>query len=94
MDRLNSKPQIFDFSGNIDALNGKYIIAANSNSTGTLPRGIGGNGYVIIGESSITETGLRYGIQLAVSFGSNKIAIRNANYSNESNAKYSDWRYI
>lgn len=92
--KQNSKPQIFEFVGNIDALNGRYITVANSYSTGALPIGLGGNRYVIIGDSDITETGFRFGIQLAVSFGSNKIAIRNANYSNEGNAKYSDWRYI
>lgn len=82
------------FKGDIDTLSGQYIIVADAFATGTLPTGIGGNRYLIIGDASLTDTGLRYGIQMAISFGSNKIAIRNADYNGEGKGKYSAWRYI
>lgn len=91
---LNSKPQIPVFKGNIDTLDKRYIVVADVDATGTLPSGIGGNRYVIIGESSFISGGLQYGIQMAISFGTNRIAIRNANYNSDAKGKYSDWRYI
>lgn len=59
---------------------------------GTLPTLIlGGNTFLLIGFSNIVNQKPRYGVQLAVSFGSNKIAIRNAQYI-EGGGNWSAWR--
>lgn len=95
INELNSnQPQIIEFSGNIDSLNGRYIVVANANSTGTLPTDLSGNRYLIICDSVISPNGIIYGVQMALSFGSNKIAIRNCGFNNAGSASYSSWRYI
>ena len=91
---LNSKPQINEFSGNIDSLSGKYIVVANSYATGTLPKNLSGNRYFIMGDSLITSNGIIYGIQMAICFGSNSIAVRNSNYNLDGSKSYGEWRYI
>lgn len=63
---------------------------------GTLPTSaslIGGNSFLLIGFSNIVNQKPRYGIQIAVSFGSNKIAIRNAPYV-EGGGNWTNWRAI
>lgn len=94
INELNSKPQINEFSGNIDSLNGKYIVVANSYATGTLPENLTGNRFFIMGDSLITSNGIRYGIQMAIGFGSNSIAVRNSNYNPDDSKSYGEWRYI
>lgn len=92
--KQNSKPQINEFSGNIDSLSGKYIVVANSYATGTLPKNLSGNRYFIMGDSLITSNGIIYGIQMAICFGSNSIAVRNSNYNLDGSKSYGEWRYI
>lgn len=94
INELNSKPQINEFSGNIDSLSGKYIVVANSYATGTLPKNLSGNRYFIMGDSLITSNGIIYGIQMAICFGSNSIAVRNSNYNLDGSKSYGEWRYI
>lgn len=94
LNELNSKPQINEFSGNIDSLSGKYIVVANSYATGTLPKNLSGNRYFIMGDSLITSNGIIYGIQMAICFGSNSIAVRNSNYNLDGSKSYGEWRYI
>lgn len=92
---LNGKTLLNEYKGNIDELNGKYLIVANSYATGTLPIELAGNRFIIIGDTIIKgSVGIIYSIQVAVSFGSNKIAIRNCPYSEDSNGEYSEWRYL
>lgn len=94
LNELYSKPQINEFSGNIDSLSGKYIVVANSYATGTLPKNLSGNRYFIMGDSLITSNGIIYGIQMAICFGSNSIAVRNSNYNLDGSKSYGEWRYI
>lgn len=94
LNQLNSKAQIPEFSGNIDSLNGRCIVVANAKSTGTLPKGLSGNRYLIMCDSVVGPNGITYGIQLAVSFGSSNIAVRNSNFNGNGSKAYRDWRYI
>ena len=94
LNKLNSKPQINGFSGNIDSLSGTYIVVANSYATGTLPKNLSGNRFFIMGDSLITSNGIIYGIQMAICFGSNSIAVRNSNYNLDGSKSYGEWRYI
>lgn len=94
INELNSRPLISEFGGNIDKLGGRYVVVAIAGATGTVPSELGGNRYVIIGETNFVTNGIQYGVQMAISFGDSKIAIRNANYSADGNGKYSSWRYI
>ncbi len=92
---LNGKTLLNEYKGNIDELNGKYLVVANTYATGTFPSEFNGNRRIIIGDTSIKSSGnIQYGVQVAVSFGSNKIAIRNCPYTADATAKYSEWRYI
>lgn len=92
---LNGKTVLNEYKGNIDNLNGKYLIVANTFAAGTLPTGLMGNRFIIIGDTAINSFGgILYSIQVAVSFGSSQIAIRNCSYSNDANSKYSEWRYL
>lgn len=94
INELNSKPQIIEFSGNIDSLNGRCIVVANVHATGTLPTGLFGNRYLIICDSVISSNGIIYGVQMALSFGSSSIAVRNCNFNNAGSTSYDSWRYI
>lgn len=94
LNELNSKPQINEFSGNIDFLNGRYIVVANSRATGTLPKNLSGNRFFIMGDSLITSNRIIYGIQMAIGFGSNSIAVRNSDYNLDGFKSYGEWRYI
>lgn len=94
INELNSKPQINEFSGNIDSLNGRYIVVANSYATGTLPKKLSGNRYLIMCDSVVSPNGIIYGIQLAISFGSSNIAVRNSDFNGNGSKAYGDWRYI
>ena len=84
---------------NIDTINNDkgYILRCQTNTLqGTLPTSaslIGGNSFLLIGFSNIVNQKPRYGIQIAVSFGSNKIAIRNAPYV-EGGGNWTNWRAI
>lgn len=92
---LNGKTVLNEYKGNIDDLNGKYLVVANANATGTFPTEFNGNRRIIIGDTSINSSGgIQYSIQVAVSFGSNKIAIRNCPYTAGATGKYSEWRYL
>lgn len=59
---------------------------------GTLPTTVlGGNAFLLIGFSGMVNQQPLYGVQLALGFGSNKIAIRNANYATGGSV-WSAWR--
>ena len=90
----NSKSPISIFKGDIDFLNNTYALVANAEASGTLPEKIGGNRFLIIGDTLKHDNGLVYGVQLACGFGSNKLAIRNCYYNKEATSDYTDWRYI
>ena len=85
---------------NIDRINNGvgYIYRCGTTTgtfNGTSPTGIlGGNAFLLIGFSVVFDSGLvQYGVQLAIGFGSNKIAIRNAPY-NVSGGSWGAWRGI
>ena len=83
---------------NIDKINNAsgYILRCLANYIeGTLPTTVllGGNGFLLIGFSDMTNQKLTYGVQMAIGFSSSKIAIRNANY-NASGSVWSEWRAI
>lgn len=86
--------KIPEFFGNIDKINNTSIVAATNQSSGTLPKKIGGNRYVIITDAGFDESRLIYAVQFAVGFGSSTIAIRNCSFTTTGNGKYSEWRYI
>lgn len=67
----------------------------SSYTEGTLPTTVlnGGNGFLLIGFSGIYNQQPLYGVQMAIGFSSNKIAIRNANY-NASGSTWSAWRAV
>lgn len=67
---------------------------ANAKSTGTLPKDLSGNRYLIMCDSVVGPNGITYGIQLAVSFGSSNIAVRNSDFNDNGSKAYGDWRYI
>ena len=54
---------------------------------------IGENAFLLIGFSDIVNQKPRYGVQLAVGFASNKIAIRNAPYTPDG-GRWSAWRAV
>lgn len=61
---------------------------------GTSPTSVlGGNAFLLIGFSNIVKEMPRFGVQLAISFNTNKIAIRNAKYI-ESGGSWSAWRAV
>ena len=72
-----------------------YILRCESTYLqGTSPTTvIGENAFLLIGFSNITNQKPRYGVQLAVGFASNKIAIRNAPYV-ANGGSWSAWRAI
>lgn len=82
---------------NLDTINhaGGYILHCQTNYLqGTLPTSvIGGNSFLLIGFSNMVNQKPRFGVQLAIGFGSNKIAIRNAQYT-EGGGSWSGWRAI
>ena len=86
------------FKGNIDEINNSnayFIRCYVPEISGTLPTtAIDGNTFLLIGFSyCVSNLKVAYGVQLAISFGSNKIAIRNAPY-NANGGKWNDWRAI
>ena len=84
---------------NIDELyNDKgYMYRISSGETGfsgTAPSGIGGNAFILLGFSNLQSAGhVRFGVQVAIGFGSSKIAIRSNNY-NASGAAWNEWKYL
>ena len=70
---------------NLDTINhtGGYILYCQTTYLqGTLPTSvIGGNSFLLIGFSNMVNQKPRFGVQLAIGFGSNKIAIRNTQYT-------------
>ena len=82
---------------NIDTIqnqNGYILCCQNTYLQGTSPTTvIGGNTFLLIGFSSIVNQKPRFGAQLAIGFGSNKIAIRNAQYT-EGGGSWSAWRAV
>ena len=86
------------FKGNIDKINNSnayFIRCYVEDVSGTLPITVlGGNSFILMGFSTITSNSkVMYGIQLAIGFGSNKIAVRNVNY-NVDGASWNAWRDI
>lgn len=98
LNELDSKKavpgEIPEFFDNIDKINNTSIVIATNQSSGTLPKKIGGNRYVIITDALVNESGLIYAVQFAIGFGSSIIAIRNCDFTAARNGKYSEWRYI
>lgn len=94
LNKLNSKPQITEFSGNIDSLNGRCVVVATANATGTLPKDLSGNRFLILCDSVVNPNGIIYGVQMALSFGPSNIAVRNCDFNNVGSASYGSWRYI
>lgn len=82
---------------NIDTIENSigYILCCQNNYLqGTPPTSVlGGNKFLLIGFSSMINQKPRFGVQLAIGFGSNKIAIRNAQYT-EGGGSWSAWRTI
>lgn len=82
---------------NIDMIENSigYILCCQNNYLqGTPPTSVlGGNKFLLIGFSSMINQKPRFGVQLAIGFGSNKIAIRNAQYT-EGGGSWSAWRTI
>lgn len=82
---------------NIDTIENSigYILCCQNNYLqGTPPTSVlGGNKFLLIGFSSLINQKPRFGVQLAIGFGSNKIAIRNAQYT-EGGGSWSAWRTI
>ena len=82
---------------NIDTIENSigYILRCqDSHLQGTPPTSVlGGNTFLLIGFSSIVNQKPRFGAQLAIGFGSNKIAIRNAQYT-EGGGSWSAWRTV
>nr|DAP89844.1 MAG TPA: hypothetical protein [Bacteriophage sp.] len=82
---------------NIDTIENSigYILRCqDSHLQGTPPTSVlGGNTFLLIGFSSIVNQKPRFGAQLAIGFGSNKIAIRNAQYT-EGGGSWSAWRAV
>ena len=86
------------FKGNIDEINNSnayFIRCYASDLSGTLPITVlGGNSFILMGFSAITSNSkVMYGIQLAIGFGSNKIAVRNADYK-ANGGSWNAWRAI
>lgn len=82
---------------NIDTMqiqNGYILRCQDTYLQGTPPTSVlGGNTFLLIGFSSIINQKPRFGVQLAIGFGSNKIAIRNAQYT-EGGGSWSAWRAV
>lgn len=82
---------------NIDTIENSigYILCCQNNYLqGTPPTSVlGGNKFLLIGFSSMINQKPRFGVQLAIGFGSNKIAIRNAQYT-EGGGSWSAWRAV
>ena len=82
---------------NLDTINhtGGYILYCQTTYLqGTLPTSvIGGNSFLLIGFSNMVNQKPRFGVQLAIGFGSNKIAIRNTQYT-EAGGNWSAWRAV
>lgn len=96
---LFSKVYGRDEAVNIDALNKPNgymmrVITSGALFEGTAPSNMG-NAFIIIGMSSLVAggLGLEYGVQLAIGFGANKIAIRTAAYSAQGST-WNEWKYI
>ena len=74
--------------------NGYILCCQDTYLQGTPPTSVlGGNTFLLIGFSSIINQKPRFGVQLAIGFGSNKIAIRNAQYT-EGGGSWSAWRAV
>lgn len=87
-----------DTSINIDTIDNEFgyimCIINQTGFSGTYPSGLDGNRALLIGMSKITSNNLpQFGVQIAFSFGSSKIAIRNVGFS-ESGSAWGDWTYI
>lgn len=82
------------YTGDIDTPpHGTWTLHAPVNSTGTKPQELGGNAFVILSFAGYTGSTLVYGCQLAVGFGSTKVATRYAGY-NTSGATWSAWEVL
>lgn len=84
------------YTGDIDKITGStpYVISVVGD-TASYPTSIGGNRFIIIGigSDSLSESGkLVFGVQLAIGFGSTKIAVRNMSYS-PNGGTWSSWKY-
>ena len=84
-----------NYAGDIDTVAGTYMFLINSSTaSGTLPTSIiDGNMFVLIGNSYMAQNGVQLGVQMAIGFGSTKIAIRNAPYRATGGA-WNAWKSI
>lgn len=82
---------------NIDTIENHigYILRCQSNYLqGTPPTSVlGGNAFLLIGFSNVVKEKPRFGVQLAIGFNTNKIAIRNAQYI-KGGGSWSAWRAV
>lgn len=84
---------------NIDTINNGFgymmCITNGAGFSGTFPSGLDCNRALLMGLSLINHNNnlVIYGVQIAIGFGSSKIAIRNARYS-ESGSAWGAWSYI
>ena len=82
---------------NIDTIENHigYILRCQSTDLqGTPPTSVlGGNAFLLIGFSNVVKEKPRFGVQLAIGFNTNKIAIRNAQYI-EGGGSWSAWRAV
>lgn len=71
---------------NIDRINNSkgyvYRVITGSDFSGTSPISVigGGNSFLLMGFSQVTNNLIQYGVQIAFGFGGTRIAIRNRNY--------------
>lgn len=77
----------------IDNYNGSHALVIGPNATGTKPAGYGGNRFLLLSDTYVNGSTRIYGVQIAIGFASNKIAVRNSPY-NTSGSTWSEWRYI
>ena len=98
-DGLNSLNLLEYSSLNIDRINNSngYIhrLINNSSFQGTFPSGLGGNAILLMGFSAVggSNNKIQYGVQIAIGFGSSKIAVRNVNY-NDQGSEWGAWSYL
>ena len=83
---------------NIDTINNShayiYSVYDPGGGMGTIPN-VGSNTFILIGLSAIVASNNLplYGVQIAFGFGSDKIAVRHANY-NTSGTAWGAWKYL
>lgn len=84
------------YTGNIDTISSAngYILRIGTSTSGTKPTNLGGNAYMIFGFSVCSSSGVYYGVQTAIGFGSSQMAIRNCAYNSDGTGTWSAWTYL